>query len=160
MLLKPRTMDSQVSQQLHIDWSPGLLALHLVGHERGFWMAVVQPRRIGLFLIFVAFLFSLNSLGQVSFTNNYVSFVDKQYISVNRNQFSNNFVIQDKRKIRMDGFSVWEKIEEKGDKRGFEGRVGVTTKPPVATKESAADVGISASPTSRLSRVDNVSASR
>ena len=62
----------------------------------------------------------------------------------------------------MGGFSTWEKIEENGDKSGFDGRGGVATKHHVAysTKESTANAGISPTRTSRLSRLDGVSASR
>ena len=121
-------------------------------------MVVVQKRRIGLFLIFAALIFSLFSLDQVSFTNNYVSFIDQQNISVRRDHFSNNFVIQDKSQMRMDEheFSVWEK---KGDKGGLEGNSGVTTKPHVASSTKEAAAGAPA-PTSRLSRIDTLSASR
>ena len=131
-------------------------------------MGVVQKRRIGLFLIFMAFLFSFLHLDQVSFTNNYVSFIEKQYISVKRDHLPNNFVMsssENKSRIRTDenGFSIWEKIEEKGGKRGFEGREAVPTKLHVAssTKESkSAKARVSPTPTSRLSRIESVSASR
>ena len=61
----------------------------------------------------------------------------------------------------MDGFSIWEKMEEKSDKRGFDGRGG-TTKHHIASskKESTANAGISPTRTGRLSRLDGVSASR
>ena len=90
-------------------------------------MALAQQRRVVLFLIFVAFLLSLH-LDQVSFTNNYISFIDKQYItiSVNRDQFSNNLVppsAENKSKEKMDEFEfpLGGNIEERGGNRWFEG---------------------------------------
>ena len=88
-------------------------------------MALAQQRRVVLFLIFMAFLLSLH-LDQVSFTNNYISFIDKQYISVNRDQFSNNLVLpsaENKSKAKMAEFEfpIGENIEERGGNRWFEG---------------------------------------
>ena len=49
----------------------------------------VHQRRLYLLLIFLFTLLSFH-LDQVSFTNNYISFIDNRYISVKRDRFSNN----------------------------------------------------------------------
>ena len=61
----------------------------------------------------------------------------------------------------MAGFSTWEKNEEMGEQREFDGR-GVATKLFVESsmKESTANAGISPTLTSPLSRIDSASASR
>ena len=123
-------------------------------------MADVQQRRIGIYLIFAAFLFSLFCLDQVSFTNNYVSFINMQYISVKRDQFSNNFVIQDisppenksRKKLNEFGFSTLEKIE---DQDGERAAGHLTANVAFATKESKSVR--STSGTKHLSRTDSVS---
>ena len=68
---------------------------------------------------------------------------------------------ENKRKISMAGFPAWEKIKEKGDKRGFEGRGGATKLHVESSmNESTSNAGISATRTSSLSRIPNISASR
>ena len=53
----------------------------------------VHQRRLYLLLIFLFTLLSFH-LDQVSFTNNYISFIDNRYISVKRDRFSNNLVAE------------------------------------------------------------------
>ena len=68
---------------------------------------------------------------------------------------------ENKSRIGIAGFSTWEKNEEMGDKRGFDGRGGATKLfVESSMKESIANAGISPTRTSRFSRIDSASASR
>ena len=68
---------------------------------------------------------------------------------------------ENKSRIGIAGFSTWEKNEEMGEKREFDGRGGATKLfVESSMKESTANAGISPTLTSPLSRIDSASASR